>query len=544
MLAWRGGIFDFVKNNSNAASGTIKFYIKHIDYDAVGMLEGGGSLMIARNGASNSTTISGITTTPYVIDGDKSFSFSSSETSTLAREIIFIKLMPNIGFGFGSTSRNVYKISEYSGGNVPEWAEYYVEIYPANGGTIEIEFDLYEESWASKYASTSTWQGNGTNSSPYLISSEGDLALLAKNVNAGNDDYADKYFKQTKNLNMNAHVWDGIGWSSSKCFLGTYDGNGYKISGLHTLFTSINSNVHKYKDNKGLFGYVSFGGGVFKNITVTDSYIKGESYVGGIIGYFRTSSGGDAIVNCKTENVSVYGVNEVGGILGRFEDYDSTITIKNCISNGNVKGNNYIGGIVGYVKMNGPGDYNARFTGCINNSNVNGSSYVGGIVGGGYTRFIENCISRGVIQCDTAYVGGIIGYHFNKRMGDSIQNCAIYGSIFGNVGGIFVGGEELSGESYATLSISKCSFIGYANSSLMWYCYPKEPNITNNISGCYVKNGNTKYYSSGDFSGYTVVSGMNEDLPMQNQLFNIALGGQTSSYIINYLRSLGFALIS
>lgn len=71
--------------------------------------------------------------------------------------------------------------------------------------------EVPEDNWFSKksYYDTS-WQGEGTQENPYLISSEAELAGLSYEVANGND-FDSTYFQLTKNLNMGEHIWVPIG---------------------------------------------------------------------------------------------------------------------------------------------------------------------------------------------------------------------------------------------------------------------------------------------------------------------------------------------
>lgn len=67
---------------------------------------------------------------------------------------------------------------------------------------------------------------------------------------------------------------------------------------------------------------------------------------------------------------------------------------KGCSSDGNVTGNRFVGGIVGY-------EYWSTIENCISNSNVAGKEFVDGIAGDktDFTKIID-CISKGKVICD------------------------------------------------------------------------------------------------------------------------------------------------
>ena len=71
------------------------------------------------------------------------------------------------------------------------------------------------------------WSGQGTSSSPYLLSSSSDLTTLASNVNSGNS-YQGSYFKLNNNITFTSSSWTPIGTGTSP-FSGNFDGQDYTI---------------------------------------------------------------------------------------------------------------------------------------------------------------------------------------------------------------------------------------------------------------------------------------------------------------------------
>jgi hypothetical protein len=74
--------------------------------------------------------------------------------------------------------------------------------------------------------------GDGTQTNPYLIATEGNLVWVAENCSQVYS-YNNQYFVQTKNLDISSIAnWTPIG-SSAKMFCGNYDGTGHTVSGLN-----------------------------------------------------------------------------------------------------------------------------------------------------------------------------------------------------------------------------------------------------------------------------------------------------------------------
>lgn len=138
---------------------------------------------------------------------------------------------------------------------------------------------------------TVTLEGDGTSTNPYKIENYSQLlefaalvnggqtsicAVLTADITAGNELFdSDGNLKQTL---PEENQWTPIVYSSgySKRYTGTFDGQGYTISGLYT-----NDNN---KSNVGLFGYLGESG-IIRNVGIVASYFNGKDNVGGVCGY-------------------------------------------------------------------------------------------------------------------------------------------------------------------------------------------------------------------------------------------------------------------
>ena len=193
--------------------------------------------------------------------------------------------------------------------------------------------------WAS-----ADFSGDGTEESPYKITSVEDLNTLAALVNAGND-FTDTYFEvvedivydvtQTDNGNnytaIGTFVDDGV-----HPFKGKFNGNGHTISGIR---------IYKPNDiHQGLFGLLDEGAEV-ENVKLADVEITGGMFTGGIAGVGRSSS----IRNCTVKKtVKLASTSSfVGGVVG-----DNSGTVTGCVSSATLTGpgvnNIYFGGIAGH----------------------------------------------------------------------------------------------------------------------------------------------------------------------------------------------------
>ena len=224
-------------------------------------------------------------------------------------------------------------------------------------------------------------------------------------------------------------IWLPMGKINAKngqqmLYAGIFDGKGHSISGVYANLYDAPvedpKNIYNNKDYVGLFGLLE---GVTRNLSVIDSYMRGDYCIGGICGY----NDGGTIQNCYSA-ATVCGDSYIGGICGRSR---SNCIIENCYNAGYIYGaTRSIGGICG-------NNY-STIENCYNVGNVNGKCYVGGIVGEssglGDTIWIKDCYNRGNVIGDTEKIGGIGGC-----IGSSlVENCYSQATVSGNtnVGGI------------------------------------------------------------------------------------------------------------
>ena len=190
-------------------------------------------------------------------------------------------------------------------------------------------------------AASGNWEDNAATdyesetSDTITISAADQLAHLAAMVNAGTD-YSGHTITLTSDIDLSAHYWNPIGlYSTGHSFSGTFDGNGYTISGLTIDLTG--------ERHVGLFGYVvsatiknvEVDGSLLTTCTTTDSNFP--MYVGGLAGYIFTSV---TLLNCSS-SVDVTAVQEngnsvyAGGLVGSII-VSSSGTMTNCYATGSV----------------------------------------------------------------------------------------------------------------------------------------------------------------------------------------------------------------
>lgn len=266
------------------------------------------------------------------------------------------------------------------------------------------ETNVWDGTIASGFAG-----GDGTQNNPFQIETAAQLAHFAKNVNAGNW-YDGEYIVLKNDLDLNNQEWKPIG-NARKPFKGNFDGNNHTVTGMK---------ISGALDCVGLFGGCTRHNvySAIKNITVKNSDIHGEKFVGAIVGRAEEIN----IENCRSIGNTINGETDVGGICGK------------------------IGGYSG-----------GKVSQCYNSSKVTGGGRVGGIAGMG--SIAENCLNTGEItiirEAYRSACGGIFGIFGDATTSARVTACVNLGKVSGgeSFGGI-VGKTETS----STGHISNCYY--------------------------------------------------------------------------------------
>lgn len=226
----------------------------------------------------------------------------------------------------------------------------------------------------------------------------------------------------------------GCDFSPIPTFGGTFDGQGYKITGLSLTGSG---------SVQGLFRYIQKGGTV-RNLTVSGTIAPSGSKhsVGGIAG-----SNQGTIASCTFQG-TVRGSTNVGGIVGVNE---GTGRLIDCSVSGNVSGEHYIGGAVGQnlgsvVRCRSSAAINTTevkstvdlesldLTQLNSTENVPTSTDIGGIAGFS-AGVLQSCQNEGTVGYPhVGYnVGGIAG-----RQSGYMDGCVNTGAVYGrkDVGGV------------------------------------------------------------------------------------------------------------
>lgn len=232
----------------------------------------------------------------------------------------------------------------------------------------------------------------------------------------------------------------GLGDNTDTSFTGTFDGNGYTISGLHSV-----------KDTYSNIGLFALNNGTIKNLNLSVNQMEGSQYVGTIAGQ-NQQSGVISNVHVTGNYVGALSKSNDGGFAGGLVGRNDGV-IEDCSSN--IKGSGVTRGVVAYNYAGGlvGGNYGAGIirtsyalgginSGYVNDINAgNVSTYFAGGLVGGNTGTIENCyVNAGDYIAGVQNTGGFAG--FNGSSG-KISNCyvvpndKVYGGV--NYGTISIG---------------------------------------------------------------------------------------------------------
>lgn len=295
------------------------------------------------------------------------------------------------------------------------------------------------------------------------ISRATDTTLKGTTITIGSSDGNGNY---SGSISAASNVGGIIGLNSAGSVFGigsnNVDGTNYNKGTLHiTIYATITGTGNNVGGIVGLnesdttqkeYGVVS----IVRGVIVQNGAISGASYVGGIVGYDNgvLETGGataDSSFDNIAEDGSVIDDNNIGKVISR-SDLIKQLSITN---NGNVTGSgDYVGGFIGRIDeprndqtaTGGDVDIAGTFT---NAGSVEGDNYVGGLigyVGKGVTIGTKNDVhtefknSKNVVGHGN-YIGGSIGLLLGTIKGASTSALVKFENI-GNVDGkAYVGGS-------------------------------------------------------------------------------------------------------
>ncbi|MDP6861119.1 MAG: GLUG motif-containing protein, partial [Candidatus Marinimicrobia bacterium] len=151
-------------------------------------------------------------------------------------------------------------------------------------------------------------------------------------------------------------------------------------------------------------------GATIQDLGVTNVNITGYHYVGGLVGIVQ---GNSTVSNCySTGSVTSTG-SYIGGLAGEVK---GSSTVSKCYSTGSVTGK-VVGGLSGVIKGS------STVSNCYSTGSVTGiGNYAGGLAGYIYNEgvTVSDCYSTGSVTDTTTYTGGFVG---RVRFSPTVSNC-------------------------------------------------------------------------------------------------------------------------
>ncbi len=247
--------------------------------------------------------------------------------------------------------------------------------------------------------------GDGSKGSPYLISN---AAQLARCVTLGKDKTDGKYFKLTQNIVVNADLknnpidWYAAAYNSpadDRVFNGTFDGDGYTVSGLY------------HGGDSGSYGAVGLFPAItektrIKNVGVVNSEINSGYYAGAIVGSLNAgwvgwsvngySDNYPSVVNCFVGDDVTVKADAAGGFIGvavGLVPWNTYASIHNCAFYGKLEGTSFSGAEAGDYW-----DLWIFITNTFSTSPLNSAKIGGAKIGNVYTTEEPQTTADGVTQ--------------------------------------------------------------------------------------------------------------------------------------------------
>lgn len=218
---------------------------------------------------------------------------------------------------------------------------------PLNGSALKVNAASAVTVWDG--SSDTEWEGEGTEESPYLVSTGAELYGMVKEY-CEKSNTAEPYFKLTADIYLNdvsASNWykqEGIntwfygwGYSTDTSFKGHLEGDGYTVYGIYYNGTDSGDIIH------GLIPKLA-GNATVNNVGLKNVYIESPNGVAGAVA--GAINGGDVkITKCVVGSDVHISAKEAAGLVGNM--HGATATFKYCGATADISGTNKQGAIIG-----------------------------------------------------------------------------------------------------------------------------------------------------------------------------------------------------
>ncbi len=226
------------------------------------------------------------------------------------------------------TIENMLKSNNYTDIKLEKWivAEENVVLSGKNYDDVTINAAIFDG-------------GDGTKENPYLIATETQLRDFATSLTE-DIDYHGVYLALTTDIALSSETWTPIG-GSDYAFQGTFDGQGYTVSGMTIGTENTPIIIEDKKIYTGFFGVIGENATV-KNLHLTDiseyTEYTASSYMGTIAAYLYNGVIDNCSATGQISNTAEKGNNFAGGLVGSqykgaiinsWSDVDVASTTKN-----------------------------------------------------------------------------------------------------------------------------------------------------------------------------------------------------------------------
>lgn len=230
--------------------------------------------------------------------------------------------------------------------------------------------------------------GEGTASSPYIISTSDDLSTLSQTP----DDWSASF---RLGNDIDASSLSGMIGSASNPFKGIFDGNGHTIANFKATGNGTGSAT-------GLFAAID--GASIHDLGIVNANVSGATFTGILAGYAKSGS----IERCFTTGNVIGSSVCVGGLVGD----NAGAAIKDCYSTASVDNRDdyATGGLAG---KNSGSIVNAYASG-----DVSGFDYAGGLVGANYGTVKKSVALNASVTSASDYAARFGGNNNGRNMSE------------------------------------------------------------------------------------------------------------------------------
>ena len=445
----------------------------------------------------------------------------SIEKNTTRQGITYIELN-----GVPTRYYDSYRISEI------KYEENQSEITKEVNAKINVRFykDLYDFSdWQSiekgtyqnyRLANDIDFSGRTDVNKELTMSRFESNGYTLKNINIStNEDYGSLIKEITTTLS-------GVNFENieitalSNNYIGVIANSTGKISNVNFNGVTINAPKSNY------VGCISYSTGSFYEINLNNITINANTYVGGLVGRQLDNS----FANIVGDNIEIDAVgNYTGGIIG-YVTQSIVLTNTNIdLTNSNINGKSYIGGLIGYSNCE-------LENGNLKESTVRGNTYVGGLIG--RKDYVTNAniqystVSDSEIYGTNTYIGGIFGYINQSTSYLKVKNTDIIGET---VNSKYVGGITgyMPDFTYSYVAVEECNISSQGS-----YVGGFAGEIGSSGDGL-----NNSYVKGTTIEGYSYVGGISGQVTEIQNIYsilinaNITATNSTAGGIFGYMKN-------